>query len=705
VGRARGADEAAAFGVGWRFAAAVVLRRFARSELRVRAGRSLAALRRFWQDESVSSDFRAPAPGEARPRIERAELFALVLVALMTAAALWVRLESLDFALPFQQEPDAHILGQIETLAKPAPSESEIFYSSIYPHLIARTALLFGAEPVRPAPLDAPLEDHLRAASSLHLSVRRVVAWLSVLLVPATYWLSRLFQSRATALLAAAFAATSLLSLQFGQQARPHAAVAPLVGFAVAAAVVLRRRPTTLNFALFGVCFALALGCLTNAAAVVLAFLPALFLREGASGVRRWLEPRALIVAALLVLSLRLFWPFLFVDAPPEAAASSGAPEVAPSSGPLLRVVAFGLVLVVGLVGVLVDWLRAQSRPALRWGSACVMLAGAAGLFTQRHATVHLAWQTIKLEDFSGGGFQLLGMTLWFYEPVALVLCALGVLIWFVRPSSDPTRSRAKDLLVVLGFALVYGLVIGLFRLNQQRFQMPLLPFLFCGAAFGASQLARLLQRVMRTTSPRASHAFVAGIALATPLLATWGYSQMRARPQTLEQAAEWLRAHVDRTRERVAIHLLYDLPLVRREANLFDASGAKRTAYAPWQNYQQNWLREWQGERWDLESLYDDRTRWAWIAKNAAAYVEGLGAGYVLCSGESGAGANPIMEAVRNTVAARGTLVARFPAENRPPPSGISGLDTPHFTRFVLSARWFGPELELYRLEAAAPR
>jgi 4-amino-4-deoxy-L-arabinose transferase-like glycosyltransferase len=653
----------------------------------------------------VSSDSQAPAAPEARPRIERAELFALVLVALMTAAALWVRLASLDFALPYQQEPDPHILGQIETLSKPEPSESEIFYSSIYPHLIARTALLFGAEPVQSAPLDAPLEEHLRAASALHLAVRKVVAWLSVLLVPATYWLCRLFQSRGNALLAAAFAATSLLSLQFGQQARPHAAVAPLVGFAVAAAVVLRRRPTTLNFALFGAFFALALGCLTNAAAVVLAFLPALFLREGALGVRRWLEPRALIVVALLALSLRVFWPFLFVDAPPEAAASSGAPEVAPSSGPLLRVVAFGLVLVVGVVGVLVDWLRAQSRPALRWGSAAVLLAGAAGLFTQRHETVHLAWQTIKLEDFSGGGFELLGMTLWFYEPVALVLCALGVLAWFVRPSDDPTRARAKDLLVVLGFALVYGLVIGLFRLNQQRFQMPLLPFLFCGAAFGASELARLLQRVMRTTTERASTAFVAGIALATPLLATWGYAQMRARPHTLEQAAQWLQTNLDRTRERVAIHLLYDVPLVRRESNLFDASGAKRTVYAPWQHYQQRWLREWQGERWDLESLYDDRTRWAWIAKNAEAYVAALDAGYVLCPGENGAGVNPMMEAVRRAVAARGALVARFPQENRPPPSGISGLDTPHFTRFVLSARWFGPELELYRLAGPAPR
>lgn len=628
-----------------------------------------------------------------------------MLVALMTAAALWVRLASLDFALPFQQEPDPHILGQVETLSKPEPSDAEIFYSSIYPHLIARTAILFGAEPVRPAPPDAPLEEHLRAASALHMAVRKVVAWLSVLLVPATYWLCRLFQSRANALLAAAFAATSLLSLQFGQQARPHAAVAPLVAFAVAAAVVLRRRPTTLNFALFGVFFALALGCLTNAAVVVFAFLPALFLRDGVGGLRRWLEPRALIVAALLALSVRVFFPFFFVATPPDAAVTSGAPDVAPSSGPLLRVAAAGLVLVAGVFGLIADWLRPQSRPALRWGAVVVLLAGAAGLFTQRRETVHLAWQTIKLEDFSGSGFPVMGLSLWYYEPVALVLCALGVLAWLVRPSDDPTRARAKDLLVVLGFALVYGLVIGMFRVNQQRFQIPLLPFVFCGAAFGAGELARLLQRVMRTTTERASTSFVAGIALATPLLATWGYAQMRARPQTLELAAQWLEANVDRTRERVAIHLLYDLPLARREANLFDASGAKRSVYAPWQHYQQNWMRDWQGERWDLESLYDDRTRWAWIAKNADAYIETLNAGYVLCSGEHGAGVNPMMDAVRRAVAARGTLVARFPQENRPPTSGYSGLDTPHFTRFVLSARWFGPELELYRLAAPAPR
>lgn len=629
----------------------------------------------------------------------RGEAPALVAVLVLTLAALWLRMSGIAFALPCQQEPDPHILGQIETLSQAEVSDRDLFFTSIYPHLIARLSLLTGAEPVTGAPTQAPLEDHLRAASALHVHVRRVVAWLSVLLIPATYWLCRQFQKRGPALFAAALAATSLMSLQFGQQARPHAAVASFVALAVAAAVQLRRRPSALSFGLFGVFFALALACLTNAAAVVLAALPAYALRERVAGLRRWLDPLALLPLTLVALSFKLFWPFLFVEAPPEAAASSGAPEVVPSSGPLVRFVLFGALFGLGVLGVVADWLRERSSPRLRFGSLAVALAGAVLLASMRSETLHIAWQTIKLSDFSGGGFPLLFATLWYYEPVALVLCGVGVVAWFATPRVDPTRAGAKDLLVVLAFAVTYALVIGLFDLNQQRFTMPLLAFVYCGAAFGMQALARALDALVGGATARRSTSFAAGLALATGALASVGYVKMRARPHTLELAANWLREHASPARDSVALHLLYDLPLARLESNLFDESGAPRSVLSPWQHYQQNWMREWSGERWNVSMLYPDRARWPWIAKNAAEYVAGLTVDYVITPGAAGVGANPMMSAVREAVLARGELVASFPAETRPPNSGISGLDTPHFTRFVLTKRWLGPELEIYRL------
>jgi 4-amino-4-deoxy-L-arabinose transferase-like glycosyltransferase len=633
----------------------------------------------------------------------RGELLALGFIALLTLAALALRLANLDFALPYQQEPDTHILGQVEALSKPDVSERDIFFSSIYPHLIARTALLTGAGPVQGAAPQAPLDEHLAAASALHVHVRRVVAWLSVLLVPATYWLCRLFQGRGPALFAAALAATSLFSLQFGQQARPHAAVAPLVGFAVAAAVRLRRKPSTLSFAGFGAWFALALGCLTNGAAAGLSAFPAYFLRTSARGWRRWFDARALLPVAFAALALRAFWPFLFVPAPPDAAASSGAPEIAPSSGPLFRAIFAGLLLGVGVLGCVADWLRPKSSPRLRWGAAALALAGAAGLFAMRGETVHVAWQTIRLADFAGGGFELLFTTLWFYEPVALLLFAVGVAAWLRSPRADPTRERAKDLVVVLAFAAVYALVIGLFEKNQQRFAMPLLPFVYCGAARGMSALGACVGRVVKAASPRANASFVAALALATPVFATAGYVGMRSRPHTLEQVAQWLRANAAPGRDKIALHLLYDVPLAREERNLFDAAGAPRAIFSPWQRYQQTWMRRWSGERWNIEFLYGDRTRWPWIAQHPQEYVAGLEADFVICSGEAGANANPMMAAVRDAVRARGEQVASFPDEVRPPNSGLSGLDTPHFTRFVSTGRWFGPEVEIYRLRSAA--
>jgi len=173
----------------------------------------------------------------------------------------------------------------------------------------------------------------------------------------------------------------------------------------------------------------------------------------------------------------------------------------------------------------------------------------------------------------------------------------------------------------------------------------------------------------------------------------------MRSRPHTLELAAEWLRANVAPARERVALHLLYDVPLVREERCLLDESGAPASVFSPWQQYQQRWMREWSGERWDIALLYPERARWPWIAANAAEYVAALDVEWIITAGEAGASTNAMMAAVRNAVRERAELVARFPSESRPRSSGIPGLDTPNFTRFVLTKRWLGPELEVYRL------
>jgi hypothetical protein len=578
----------------------------------------------------VSTD---PQPSSAR--------CAAVVAALM-ALALALRLVGIDFALPFAQEPDPHILGQIELLSRPDVTDEDIFFSSIYPHSFARFGMWTGA-PVGPpadiATLD--LAGQLHAAGGLHRHMRILIACLSVLIVPATFLLGALFLSRRWALVAAAFASVSTLSLQFGQMARPHAAAAPLTVLAIVACVHLRRHGSTKWFVLAGAACALAMGCLTNAFAVLIPAFLAFLLRNGVpSALRRVLEPRVLIPFALIALSIRAFYPFFFVPTPQGA------------------------------------------------------------LMPSEEGTVSFGWQTFNWAEFKGAGFPVLFLTPWFYEPAASVLAIVGLLAWLItrHPSLGRERSeRAKDLLVVLSFALAYGLVIGLENRNQQRFTLPLMPYLFCAAAFALSRLGDWLRKP----------ALVGGLtfaSLALPLAACLGFTGMRLRPHTLELLSQWITTNVDREHQRVGLHLVWDVPLPRRHENLFDAQGnARKVTLSPWLRYQSEWMdAAWKGERWDIEPLYPERERWGAILKDPGAYLDELKADFVVLPGGEGVGVTALTRALRAELARRGAkVVLELPAEERPPPSGREGLDTSHFTLYVLTSHWFGPQLEVYALPA----
>jgi 4-amino-4-deoxy-L-arabinose transferase-like glycosyltransferase len=124
------------------------------------------------------------------------------------------------------------------------------------------------------------LEEHLDFAGGLDRLVRGIVSVASVLLIPATWLLARRLFTPGWSLFAAALCSLSLLNLQFGQLARPHAFAAPFTVLAVAAAVRLRRRPDLGSYVLCGVAGALAIGALQSGVAVLLPFAVAFLLRE-----------------------------------------------------------------------------------------------------------------------------------------------------------------------------------------------------------------------------------------------------------------------------------------------------------------------------------------------------------------------------------------------------------------------------------------
>ncbi len=609
----------------------------------------------------------------------------------LSVLALVARLATLDFALPFQQEPDAHILGQIAVLAQPEVSDHDLYYTAIYPHLIARLALWTGAH-ATPQGLgpEATLDEHLAAASALHLHVRALVALLSILIIPAAWWIARAFLERKWALFAAALTATSTLALQFGQMARPHAVAAALIALSVAAALRLRRRGDTSSFLLASAVTALAIGCLQNAAAVLFASLAAVLLRENAR--RRVLDVRLVIPVASIALSIAYFWPFLFVPTPAEELA--GATVAAPSdSWALVRVAVVALCCASGVFTLIAQTLK-PTQGARRVVPFVLLVIGAGVAWTLRGQVLHIGWQTIDLKDFDGGGAKVVSLTLWFYEPLALALALAGVFAWLsrgMRGRREVDLERSKDFIVVVSYAVPYLLVLVLFRIVQQRFMLPLIPFIACAAAYGTRELTALFARRV------ASVALVA-LALAVPTLACAGYWRMRTRPQTLEQLAQWIREQNARAPIQVALHKLYDVPLARNAANL--AFGAGEAAdLTPWLRYQgQAMSASWSGERFDLEPLFP-RDELAWIRGHADEYLATLRADFVVVPAAEGGRVNPLIDAFRAALARAGwTSVLRLPSESRPPSAGLDGLDTPHFTYFVLTRTWFGPQLDVFR-------
>lgn len=120
------------------------------------------------------------------------------------------RQQTLDFQLPQIAHPDERVYRkQIEVLRRDHPASTDDHWYRYYPDLAVRVAALVTRPPA--AVEGASLEKHLEAASAEFVHLRATVAWLSVLLVPATYLLARRFLERRGALLAAGLAATSVL--------------------------------------------------------------------------------------------------------------------------------------------------------------------------------------------------------------------------------------------------------------------------------------------------------------------------------------------------------------------------------------------------------------------------------------------------------------------------------------------------------------
>ena len=587
---------------------------------------------------------------------------AWIALGLTVLAALALRAVGLDFGVPVWEEPDAVIAMHVEHLREGTERGDRRFSDQNYPHLVARLTQPLGGPAEPPGTEGGAVAAHLARAARTHVEVRRVVALLSLFAIPAAYLLARTFQGAGAGVFAALLTASSLLLFSFSQQGRPHAAAGGLLPLAVVAALGLVRRGRARDHALAGLAAAAALGVLQTGVFVLPALAVAFFARPRTGGrgglARRALGPWALFHVGLLALAVLAFYPFLF-----GGELGNGAGRLAADGG-----------------------------------------------------QVRLAEHEVRLADFlDGGGFRVVWLALWNYDPALLLTGALGLVgVTLRRGVPERALERARELTVVLAFALPYLLVIGLYARTFERFAIPLLPFLAALAAVGSARVTRRW--------PVGARRALAALAVALPFATCVKLAALRARPDTLDLAGAWVASELGPD-ERVALPpaprlvTAFDLPLWRRAEELAGPDGKRLKQHSPWTRYQLRVLSQGglqpgarHALRW-LAPRSPDENRL--MAHDREAFVLSLAPAHYVIEPFEARHDHAAMVELRRTLAEHGELVARFTPEG---PGGKiewpffymlsdhfnagGHEDWPHFLPRLLAARAIGPCVEIWRVD-----
>jgi len=577
----------------------------------------------------------------------------LVGLAALVALALALRLRGLDFFLPLLPDPDANIVRQVELMEQQSPRPEQHTGYVSYPHLIARAVTLFSSAQSWDNPPPAlSIEQHLARAGAPFRRVRQVVAIMSLLAVPATWLLARNYLSPAWSLLAASAMVTSLLTVCFAQQARPHAASMAFPALAVLSCIALRRRGTVVAYLLAGCACGLALGALQSGVAVLIPLAVAHTLSSGTAG---WRHLRLLLSLAMVALCLYAFYPFLF---------TSGADN---TLGP------------VGLAD----------------------------------STLTQGGHKLFLHLFNGRGLPTVVWWLWSYEPALVIGSALGTAAWLARLAtghSSGARAGASDHLVVLSYAVPYFAVLLLYGRTFERFLLPLLPFLACLSAYGLHAVWHTLagQPRLGRLAPWPAALLIA-LWVGFPALAAERLTHARAAPSTVELAGDWLRQHTTPGVDRIVLGFALQVPLYGDPAEI---SKIRKLGMRnlPWVWYQkQVFHRAPPDPRYLLIPLPFSRKSAAQIARFPGEF---LAAQNALCFvTQVYASRVPVFEALRDTLQRTSILVARFSpdddAENLLP-IGYQGDLVPgreHMSTRVLRAHRAGPVIEIFCTKSLASR
>ncbi|MEM9382897.1 MAG: hypothetical protein AAGB93_23300 [Planctomycetota bacterium] len=480
------------------------------------------------------------APDTARPTSLSTRRVAAIAAALLVVS-LGLRLVGVGHGLPHRGEPDTYIVHQAETLLLDGLTDR---YRAgwKYPHLVATVVAAVPADEIT-RPLDgAPLEEHQRAATALHLRTRTVVAVLSALAAPATFLIALRFLPLAWAAAAGFLVAASLLHVCFSVQARPHGPVSAFAALALLAALRWAERPTLLRALALAVGSACAVGSLHTGFAVLAPITVA-----GITALRRPDFRRAHVIAGLLlvgaVVAASTAWFYVraedgFGKDPTKTAAAQAQKRGGLGS----------------------DELNELARPGRTVETA----------FEGRRV-LQFSGHVVPLDLFDGGGFGVAWWTLRTYDPLLLGFGLLGIAAALARARSGLRRSPVW---IVLGFALPTLLLYGLYARSTDRFLLILVPMVALAAATGL--------RFAATRVPRVGGA-AAGLALLAVFAGGANAARLRTLPDTTQQAVRWMEVHVD---PEASVHVtnLRSIPLFMRPRDL---RADMVWAHGPWEGYQ----------------------------------------------------------------------------------------------------------------------
>jgi hypothetical protein len=445
----------------------------------------------------------------------RARTWPALLSGAIVLFALLLRLTGIDRQLPHRPEPDAFFVQSLQEYeGDPTLIRSEN-YLTRYPSLIPRVLsfLPYPELPVRASGAGSEAV-HLEAAAWPYLRVRTAIALVSTLGVALLWFLARRFLSPAAALAATFLLATSLLSILFAQQGRPHTPQAVMALMTVLASLRVLERPTLVRIAVATLAGALAAACLQNGLIALAPLSVAIFLGCRAARGRGLLLPLAVAgLAALAAAAFAVpFYPGLpYID-------SSGLHMGGPDT-------------------------RAHNIP-LDLGNAAKLV-----------------------------GLREAARVLWAHDPVLLVLGGAGALagiVVLVRRWRTIGRARRLELLVLGAYVVPYLVVLAPNPFVFERFLLPMLPYLALLAGWVVAGLADFAQARVRSRGlAAAAGAFVVALCLAPPAYVAVRYDQVAKAPDKLELAAQWIRANVDpasviATSPSTALPLLLDPEFLR---------------------------------------------------------------------------------------------------------------------------------------------